>query len=291
MKNYFNEYNSAQDSISLKKQTIIKNHISHYPVLEELLGFQYYLNRKFTEFFNSLQDPTDLKKFQAELFVYLLFFYNTQSLQTAFNALECDTIHQSAVNIRTVYESIPKMYYISLFPEEVGKITVHEYICDLSYEEALKELKGEDCMTCLDGQELKFETKNDFYNFKREYAPNAFRSKLYTKQHKILLQNLYSKFSNSTHPNITRNNTSVIYDSANTDLFFEFLKSLSYFNIESYLEGSLELLRKIGLDQEIVTFLNRISHEIKTIYEDVYFFPDKDNLKRKLKTSPTPSKK
>ncbi len=35
MIDYFKEYNSAQEQISSRKQKIIKNHISHYEVLEE----------------------------------------------------------------------------------------------------------------------------------------------------------------------------------------------------------------------------------------------------------------
>jgi len=264
---------------------IRKNHIHHYPVLDEMFGFQYYLNRKFIEFYNSIKNPTELKKFMPELSIHLLFFYNTQSLQSALNDLECDRIHQSAVNIRTVYESIPKMYYISLFPEQNRFILVHEHIEEMHYQDAVKELEKEDCLSYLDGHELKFESKNDFYNFKRKYTPNAFRKKLYSKKRQDSLQKLYSKFSNSTHPNITRNRTSVAYEPKDTELFFEFLKTMSYFNIQAYFEGNAELLFKIGLHQEIIDFLNAKAKQLGTFYENVYFFPDNEELDRKLKTN------
>ena len=285
MKHYFEEYCSAQNSILNNKQKIIKNHITHYEVLEDMLGFQYFLNRKFTEYYNSIQDKTTLQKFLAPLSVHLLFSYNFQSLQTAFMTLECDFIHQAATTLRTVYESIPKMYYISLFPEEIGKITIYEYIHNLKYEQALVELKEKEYQSFLNNQELIFETNGEFQNFKRDYSPSGFRKKLYTKERQKLLQKLYSKFSSSTHPNIRRNETSVDYDSKNTELFFEFLKSLSYFNIEAYLEGNYQLLHEIKLEHETIDFLNNISSKFKTIYDDVYFFPDKSDLGRKLKTS------
>ena len=264
---------------------VIKNHISHYPVLDEMLGFQYYLNRKFVEFFNTIKNPTELKKFMPDLSIHLLFTYDTQSLQSALNDVECDRIHQAAVNIRTVYESIPKMYYISLFPEENGFIMVHEHIGEMRFPEAIKELEKEDCLSYLDGQELKFESKDEFYEFKRKYTPNAFRKKLYSQKRQDLLQNLYSKFSNSTHANITRNRTSVSYESKNTDMFFEFLKAMSYFNIQAYLEGNIELLVRIGMHQEIIEFLNTKAEQLQSFYPEVYFFPDNEDLDRKLKTS------
>lgn len=284
MADYLKEYRSALESYSSINQMIVKNHISQYPILDELLGFQYFLNKKFVEFYNSAE-TTELNKHRPNLSIHLLFFYNTQSLQSALNDIECDRIHQSAVNIRTVYESIPKMYYISLYPEENGLILVHEHIMENSYEEAVKELEGGDCKAYLNGQELKFESKKAFHEFRRKYTPNAFRKKLYSPNRQESLQKLYSKFSNSTHPNITRNRTSVSYESIDTDQFFDFLKAMSYFNIQAYSEGNAELLDRMRLRQEILDFLNEKAKQLETFIEEVYFFPDNENLDRKLKTT------
>ncbi len=278
------EYGDAQNDYLYKKQMIIKNHISHYAILEEMLGFQYYLNKKFVEFFKTL-DKEKLKEFMPELSVYLLFNYNTQSLQSALNDIECDRIHQAAVNIRTVYESIPKMYYISLFPEENGAILVHEHIAGMPFGKAIKEIKGEECQTYLNGYELKIETEEEWSGFNKKYSPYGFAKALYGKKQRAAIEDLYDKFSNSTHPNITRNRTSVTYDAQNTDLFFDLLKSLSYFNIETYLEGNTGFLVELGLHQEIIDFINAKAKELGSFIQEVYFFPDKENLERKLKTS------
>lgn len=286
MTNYFKEYTSAENQILSNRLMVIKNHISHYPVLDEELGFQYYLNKKFTEYFESLQDKTVLKKHFPQLSVYILFFYNVQSLQTALYSLECNMIHQAAVNVRTVYESIPKMFYLALFPNQVGKIAVYELIHSLKYEEAVKELTNEECVTYLDGEELVFNDKSVFEEFKKEFSISAFRKKLYTIERQHLIKQLYGRFSLSTHPNITRNTTAVTYTKENTESFFEFLKSLSYFNVASFLEGSFEILRDIGLEMEIFNFLNELAPKLKTMYDSVNFFPDKDDVKGKLKVHP-----
>jgi hypothetical protein len=178
-----------------------------------------------------------------------------------------------------------KCIIFSLFSEENGLILVQEHIAEMYFQEAVQELKKEDCITYLDGQELKFESNGEFQDFKRKYTPNAFRKKLYSQNHQELLQKLYSKFSNSTHPNITRNRTAVSYEPKNTELFFNFLKSMTYFNIQAYLEGNMELLVRIGVHQEIINFLNAKAKQLKTFYDDVYFFPDNENLDRKLKTN------
>jgi len=279
---YLKEYSSVLDIYSNVKQTIVKNHVSHYPVLDELLGFQYYLNKKFTEYHNSHSSEFD--EFSSALSSYLLFFYNVQSLQSALNDIEYDRIHQAAVNLRTVYEAIPKMYYVSLFPEENEFVMVHEHIAVMPFENVVEELKGEECVKYLNGKELMFESKNELKKFKEKYTPNSIRKKLYSQKRHELIQNLYGVFSNSTHPNILRNRTSTSYEPKDTELFFDFLESLSYFNIQAYLEGNVEFLIKMGIHQEIVTFLNEKAKQLKSFYEDVYFFPDNENLDRKLIT-------
>ena len=285
MTDYLKEYGSALDLFSQIKKTVIKNHHSHHSILDELLGFQYYMNKKFAEYFAS--NPKEFENFSSSLSSYLLFFYNTQSLQSALNDVEFDRIHQAAVNLRTVYESIPKMYYISLFPEENEFVLVHEHIAVMPFEKAVQELKEEECVKYLNGKKLTFASKSELRKFKEKYTPNAIRKKLYSSKRHELLQNLYSAFSNSTHPNILRNRTSTSYDPKDTELFFNFLTSLSYFNIQAYLEGNMEFLIKMGIHQEIIEFINKKAKELKSFYEDVYFFPDNPDLDRKLKTSVT----
>jgi hypothetical protein len=279
---YFYDAKSHLENNSLRT---IKNHISNYENLEELLGYQYYLNTQCGNYYYNT-DVEILKKNMVGLSAHLLFSYNVQSLQSTLYSLECNLIHSSANNLRTVQEAIPKMYYISLSPEEIGKILVHEEIHMMKYEEAVKTLQGEDCQTYLNGEELEFLTKNDFYEFKRKYMPNSFRDKLYDEERKNGLDRLYGKLSNSSHANITRNRTSVEYDYQNMEIFFEFLHSLSYFNIESYLESNFDLLYHLNLIKESQDFLNKMANAFGTIMSDVYFIPNKGELPSRLKLKP-----
>jgi len=152
----------------------------------------------------------------------------------------------------------------------------------LPLEKVQEELKGEECQKYLNGKELKFESKKELYKFKSTYTPNSIRKKLYSPQRHEKIQNLYSRFSGSTHASILRNRTSTSYDPKNTELFFEFLEAFSYFNIQAYLEGNYKFLVKMGIHQEIIDFLNSKARLFQSFYEDVYFFPDNEDLERKL---------
>ncbi len=238
------------------------------------------MNVEFSDYYNAHQ--SEFEGFHPGISSYLLFFYNTQSIQSAFHDVECDRIHQAAVNMRTVYEAIPKMYFLALYPEENEFVLVSEHIANMSLDKVQNELKGKECLKYLNGKELKFETKTQLQTFKSKYTPNTIRKKIYSQERHAKIQNLYSTFSGSAHPYILRNRTSTAYDPVDTELFFEFLESFSYFNIQAYLEGNYDFLVKIGIHQEINDFLNSQAHKFKTFYEDVYFFPDNKNLDRKL---------
>lgn len=264
----------------------IKNHIANYEDLEELLGFQYYLNHQFKIFSSKTADTELRNNHKAGLYIHSLFFYNIQSFQSALYSLECDLIHSAANNLRTIQEAIPKMYYMSLFPEQVGRIMVHEEIHMKKYGDALKELQEKNCQEYLNGEVLKFPKKHDFQIFKRKYMPKFFRDALYDEERKCGIDGFYGTLSNSSHANITRNRTSVEYTYENTETFFEFLLSLSWFNIESFLECNYDLLNHLNLIKESIDFLNMMAAKFKTIMSGVYFIPNKDNLHLKLKLQP-----
>ncbi|MCE2506669.1 MAG: hypothetical protein J4F36_09455 [Nitrosopumilaceae archaeon] len=117
-------------------------------------------------------------------------------------------------------------------------------------------------------------------------VPNSFRDVLYGEARKAGIDRLYGKLSNSSHANITRNRTAVDYEPKDTETFFEFLKSLSYFNIEAYLESNFGLLYHLNLIKESQDFLNKMAEKFGTIMSDVYFIPNKDDLPSRLKLKP-----
>ena len=279
---YFKEYYKNQDSLLSKKLIIIQNHITHYESIEELLGLQLYLSDKFMTFLQSRKHK-EFKNHHAQLSTHLLFSYNIQSIKTAFDALECDFIHSASSVLRTVYESIPKMYYIALNPDKTEEIRVHEEIHSLPYDDAIKELETKIMQEILNGKNLSFLNKKEFNTWlRKKYTPAWFRDQIYSDDHKKLITKLYSSFSKSVHPTTSRNSISTNYTRENTDMFFEFMINLSYFNILAYVEGNYWFLDKLGLIKEIKHTLNKTALNFKTIRADLYMYPNKEGLESKL---------
>ena len=104
------------------------------------------------------------------------------------------------------------------------------------------------------------------------------------------ISEFYSILSESSHANIIRNRTATEYSSVNTNLFFDYIKSYCYFNIEAYLEGNFKLLMDLQLTAEILSFLNKCGKNLGTITENVYFYPNKNNLQLKMNTKPNSRK-
>lgn len=268
-------YSSYQEQQRLLKQRlkITITHFSNYRDLEEILGFQYYLNKLFFEY-GGKKIMNENKK---EFVVHRLFYRNLQSLQSALYAIERDLLHPATTNLRTVHEAIPKMYYIALYPNDIKEIMAYEIIHVERYEKANDVLREKTVKNYLGGIDLQFSTSKAFAEFKIKYSPNGFRDALYDKNRKKTIQDLYRQFSISVHPNLMRDVMTKKYDRFTTQTFFEFMTGLSYFNIEAHLEGACDLLHKFGLSDMSKKFLEKVKKpEKRGMYE--YFTPNKDTL-------------
>lgn len=260
----------------------IQNHIRHYEILEELLGFQYWINGEVSRFVKSRENY--MKKHLSEMAIHLLFTYNVFSLDVAYKTVEQDLLHQAAVNIRTVYEGIPKMYYISFFPEQTRKIMLKESMSGMNENKMLEYLQTEDAMKILGGTPSN---KESFIaKLKKSYSPAWFRNKIYSEDSVKKLHEMYGLFSNSTHANIMRNITANEYSISNTDHFFETLRSLSYFNIHAEINGNEQVLRDCGILVESLNFITSVGEKLGHLVNGSYFFPDNISIINKLRIYP-----
>ncbi len=302
--NYFKAYCEAREKISNYKNMIIKNHISHYEILEELLGFQYSLSNEFAKYYQEHPDKDDLIKHHfTALSGELLFGYNIQFLQISLESLEIGYIHPAASNLRSVFEAIPKMYYMSFYPERTFPILIHEIVKEFEYEDAIKELKKVEYKKFLIDKTIPFTNNENFKKFKKKYRPSWIRKQVYDDEkilpmdeamidpiedvkeytHVRLLQSLYGTLSDSSHANLMRNKAAVDYSQVDTNFFFGLLKNMSYFNIHAFLETSIEIIGEIGRIRSSTEFLNHIAAKYKTMTPSGYLLPSNSNLSSKLK--------
>lgn len=284
MRDYLHEYCKAQDALFKNKMLCIENHIHRYEILEKLLGFQYWVNGEVTNFVSKQNHDYFLDHF-SELSVHLLFSYNVLSLDTSFKIMEQNMIHQSAVNIRTVYEGVPKMYYLAFFPDEVRMITLQENMEGITTDERQQYLHTEEASKILDGK-IPSDTKAFVAELRRKYSPNWFREKIYSQNSVKKMREMYGVFSTSTHANITRNRVSSDYSEINTKQIFDTIHCLSYFNIHAEINGSEEILKDCNIFDESTYFIATIGKEIGYLIDAVYLFPDNESVIEKLKFPP-----
>ena len=124
--NYHDEFCKLHEIYKNNELKSIENHLPHYEIIEEALGFQSWLNTQVANVYN--EDIEYGKHHFSEASIHGLFTLNLLSLYTAFLTLPRNLINQTVTNIRTVYESLSKMYYVSFYPEHCGKILLREHI-------------------------------------------------------------------------------------------------------------------------------------------------------------------
>jgi len=123
---YHKEFCNLHEIYNNNDLKSIENHLPHYEIIKETLGFQSWLNAKVGNMYNKNLEYA--KQHFSEASVHGLFTLNLLSLYSAFLTLSRNLINQTVTNIRTVYESLPKMYYVSFHPEDCGKILLREHI-------------------------------------------------------------------------------------------------------------------------------------------------------------------
>ncbi|MCH7649377.1 MAG: hypothetical protein IIA83_12340, partial [Thaumarchaeota archaeon] len=140
MSNYYRSYTEfCNKNMNIQLQTI-KDNIHHYPIIEDLLGFHYWLDSKIGPIYNETTDY-DVQHI-SEAFIHITFSHNLLSFYTIFLTLERNLLHQVSTHMRTVIESIPKMCYLSFYPSDINDIIIKDRISGIrDLEEKKKELE------------------------------------------------------------------------------------------------------------------------------------------------------
>lgn len=283
MDSFYAKYHlDAQKEMEANRLRAKENHKEQYPDLENMLGFQHYLHTEFAKFYFGSQHDKFAERYSGEVVADLYFHSNVLYLQTALHSLECDLIHPCSSHLRTVHEAIPKMYYMSLYSGEVWDILESETprFGDKTFPDFISRMRAIDAGASPGPRNPESDADPKPRDL---YWPGYFRRSLYEGDRKKAIDQMYDGLSSSVHPSTVQNLAGTSYNRDAVDLFFGFMKTLSYFNTAAYLEFAVDILHDILAEHETTKFLNDAGNSMKTVIGGAYFFPNKGDLASRLK--------
>ncbi len=262
----------------------IQDHLHHHQIIEDLLGFQFWLNNKVADVYNA--DMEYSKNHMSAAFVHGLFSLNLLSLYASFMTSQQNLLHQTVTNLRTIYESIPKMYYISFFPNEIRDILLKDQIVGKSDEDAINSLKSNKTLDFFENKEL-----GDLKIFVKElghkYYFKWFVRKIYSESQIKQLESTFGLLSISSHSSVARKQYASGYEKEETGDIFELIELLSFFNILAQANGHKEMMdeRKYPI-AELTEFVEKIRGVLAKDGKMSSLFPDHPEIINKLIISP-----
>ena len=281
--------------VQLKKNYFfIKENIHKYPLFEKLLGFSLTLNNLIVPIMekkaNEIKNPKNLNVTDKEITeqsIVGLCVLNMQTLFSTLSILEGGSITDCSNLIRTVVESIPKMFYMIHNPKDTFHIILHEefqlwksqekyrnYTNHESFE-YFKKYLNEDEKGMEFQKRLKIDITKSFYqDFSRKFNATWYRKKIYTEKILKIQNTFYSSLSNLSHPSIMRINMSTEYDSELSKQYMKILTDLAFYNLYILFNTSYTIIDEIGESEDTKNFIIDSQEELKTYFEVTHLRPD-----------------
>ena len=294
MYDYSEQLKEFSKSVLYTKSRIVKEHGCHYPTLEMLLGFHYWLHNQI--------DPAyrEQKKewYSAPRLIHVLFMNNFSVAHSVLQAFESNSLMVTGPLLRNMLETVVKMEYLASRPSELDNMIYADAVKgvgteekeektaevhkDIAEEERCNSEEGCNCIQAI------LKQIKDRYSFK------WYLQKLYPNQN-TPLRKYYNYLSQLTHSNMNKMNQQVAWmHSHNSDtipqhskspnLFYSdisnykyeisdrVLRSLTWLlfcNITAELRGNKNMIAKGGFLYEVMPFLDKL-HGV---------FPDREDQK------------
>ena len=282
--NYFSEYTKFWNRNLNVQLKIIRDQIHHYEIIDEMLGFQYWLNETVSSIYN--EDREYSINHMADLFIHKLFAHNFESLFASLLTGERNLLHQTVSNLRTVYESIPKMYYISFFPDEIKYVILSDHVEGSETKKAEKYLKSDSAPMIFKPNEIN-EPKKLFRKIERKYFFNWFVRQIYSKEQIEQMKKTYGLLSISSHSSTIRRQPQEENFEENIGDTFEFIELLSFFNIVAEVNGLKTLIQEEKISgSEIMSFAEKMRAELVKDGKMYSLFPDHQDIAKKVMIHP-----
>ena len=224
----------------------------------------------------------------AELINLDLCKHNTDSLYSALHPLEQDITAVYENIIRTVFESVPKIFYLLRHPEDSRMIRLKEEYraWHLEYvliragdkeiprsKELIKEfIESEHGRKIVDASRITFDKK--FYDdFSKKHTNPWFRNQIYIGNRLEIQKSIYSTLSTSAHANTNRSRLVEKSEPGTSFSPMKLFSELSFFNLYLIVASQKRMLSKIGKYGECVDFVRKKDQELGSRFAATNLYP------------------
>ena len=304
MINAFREYNMCEHTYQQTQLKFISENIDHYPIFEQMLGFQmntvYLIKSKMSK--DISQSFLDFHKLSNEIIAESinlgLCIHNNGSLYSALRPLEQDITAAYENTIRTVFESIPKIFYLLRHPEDSRMIILKEeyrmwhldYVVSARADdkkiprpnELVKEfIESEHGRKIVDASQIIFNKK--FYDdFRKKHTNSWFRNQIYTGSRLEIQKSIHSILSTSAHANTNRSRLIEKSEPKTRSNAMKLFTELSFFNLYLIVASQKRMLARIGKYDEYVDFVQKRNLELGSRFLATNLHPSHTEYQVKL---------
>ena len=283
MVDYYKSYTEfCNKNMNIQLQ-FIKDQIHHYPIIEDLFGFHYWLDNKLGPIYNETKDYAE--KHISEAFTHITFSHNLLSFYTILLTLERNLLHQTKTHLRIILESIPKMNYLAFYPEEINDIIIKDRISGIrDLEEKKSELEKFKIETNVPHFQ-NFDSDELLQRIKGKYIFNWFLDNVYSDETKKSMKISYKDLSNSTHSSLIRQQFA--YDKQFTEKILKDVELFLFYNLLAEIEGHKEMIRsKLFPIKESLEFMEKMRAVLVTDGKLPSLFPDHPDIISKVMIHP-----
>ena len=249
--------------MSCVRSTITEKHRHHYPVLETLFGFHYWLHNRINPAYHEWDDEW----LSVPQIIYVLFMNNFSVAYSVLQAFESNSLIAISPLLRNMLDAIVKMEYLASNPDERDNMIYADAVIGVKKQERKKAIAeacddytGEEC-----DEQVILNRINKRYHF-RWYLEKLERSSNQNGE-------AYKHFSQLTHSSMDKMYQQLAwmhshkssnlfcsdisnYDYDILDTISQHLESLLLFNILAELRGHENLIKQDNfLFSESMSFL------------------------------------
>ena len=304
MVNASREYNMYERAYQQTQLKFISENIDHYPIFEQMLGFQWnavhLIDLKISK--DRSQLFSDLHKMPNEIIAELINLdlcrHNNGSLYSALRPIEqgITAVHNNI--IRTVFESVPKIFYLLRHPEDSCMIMLKEEyrIWHLNYvfsaraddkkiprsDELVKEfIESEHGRKIVDISRIAF-NKKFCDDFRKKHTNPWFRNQIYVGNQLEIQNSIHSFLSTSAHANTNRSRLVKKSEPGTNVNPMRLFTELSFFNLYLIVASQKRMLSKIGKYDECVDFVQKKDQELGSRFAVTSLYPSYTEYQVKL---------